>query len=50
LKKANFFENKEKMPEPEMTKNRKYRCRRDNQEYDTREDYDSHSKEEHIEM
>jgi hypothetical protein len=39
--------NKNKAPEPEMTSEGKYRCRRDNQEYDTREDYDTHCMEEH---
>ncbi len=33
-------------PEPEMTSEGKYRCRIDNQEYDTREDYDAHCMEE----
>ncbi|HLN45442.1 MAG TPA: hypothetical protein VK209_07015 [Candidatus Sulfotelmatobacter sp.] len=32
--------------EPEMTSEGKYRCRIDNQEYDTREDYDTHCMEE----
>ncbi len=33
-------------PEPEMTPEGKYKCRIDNQEYDTREDYDAHCMEE----
>ncbi len=40
-------ENRSNVPEPEMTSDGKYRCRKDNQEYDTREDYDSHCMEEH---
>jgi hypothetical protein len=36
-----------KNPEPIMTPEGKYRCKVDNQEYDTREDYDTHCLEEH---
>lgn len=49
----NFFggefvmESKKNIPEPEMTSEGKYRCRKDNQEYDNREDYESHCMEEH---
>jgi hypothetical protein len=49
---VNFLEeenNMENMPEPEMTSKGKYKCRKDNQEYDTREDYDTHCMEEHQE-
>jgi hypothetical protein len=35
------------VPEPEMTSEGKFKCRADNQEYDSREDYDSHCMEEH---
>jgi hypothetical protein len=38
---------KKNIPEPEMTSEGKYRCRKDNQEYDNREDYESHCMEEH---
>jgi len=37
----------EKIPEPEMTTEGKYRCRKDKMEYDTREDYNAHCMEEH---
>ena len=33
--------------EPEMTNEKKYRCPIDQEIYDSREDYDSHCKEEH---
>jgi hypothetical protein len=39
----------ENMPEPEMTSKGKYKCRKDNQEYDNKEDYEAHCKEEHSE-
>ena len=38
---------KSKTPEPEMTSEGKYKCRKDNQEYDNREDYNAHCMEEH---
>jgi hypothetical protein len=38
---------KSSIPEPKKTANGKYKCPADNQEYDTREDYDAHCKEEH---
>ena len=38
---------KSKVPEPEMTAKGKFRCKADMQEYDTREDYDTHCMEEH---
>ncbi len=41
---------KANMPEPEMTAEGKYKCRKDNMEYDTREDYEAHCMEEHKEM
>ena len=44
------LESKKNMPEPEMTSEGKYRCRKDNQVYDTREDYDTHCFEEHTTM
>lgn len=40
-------ESMEKMPEPEKTPEGKYKCRKDNMEYDTREDYEAHCEEEH---
>ena len=36
-----------KIPDPIMTSEGKYRCKMDNQEYDSREDYESHCMEEH---
>jgi hypothetical protein len=47
-----FLEEKndmENIPEPEMTSKGKYKCRKDDQEYDNREDYEAHCKEEHSE-
>jgi hypothetical protein len=41
------MENESRSNEPEMTSEGKYRCRKDNQEYDTREDFEEHCKEEH---
>jgi hypothetical protein len=38
---------KSKIPEPKMTSKGKFRCTADNKEYDTREDYDEHCREEH---
>ena len=35
------------VPEPEMTSDKKYRCPLDQEEYDNREDYEAHCKEEH---
>ena len=35
------------VPEPEITADKKYRCPLDQEEYDNREDYDAHCKEEH---
>lgn len=35
------------IPEPEMTDDKKLRCRLDQQVYDNREDYNAHCKEEH---
>ncbi len=35
------------VPEPEMTSEKKFKCPIDQQEYDSREDYESHCKEEH---
>jgi hypothetical protein len=46
LKEKNDMEN---IPEPEMTSKGKYKCRKDNHEYDNREDYEAHCKEEHSE-
>jgi hypothetical protein len=42
-----LMESESKSNEPEMTSEGKYRCRKDNQEYDSREDYEAHCKEEH---
>ncbi len=36
-----------KIPDPIMTSEGKYRCKMDNQEYDKKEDYESHCMEEH---
>jgi hypothetical protein len=41
------LESEKSMPEPEMTSEGKYKCRRDNQVYETKEDYNSHCMEEH---
>jgi hypothetical protein len=38
---------KSKIPEPKMTAKGKFRCTADNKEYDTREAYDTHCREEH---
>jgi hypothetical protein len=35
------------VPEPEMTKDNKFRCPLDQAVYDNRKDYDRHCKEEH---
>jgi len=35
------------VPEPEMTKDKKYKCPIDQQVYDNKEDYAAHCKEEH---
>jgi hypothetical protein len=35
------------IPDPEITNEKKYRCPIDMQEYNSREDYESHCKEEH---
>jgi hypothetical protein len=47
------LENKEKMnkewPEPEKTAEGKYKCKKDNMEYDSKEDYEAHCKEDHSE-
>ena len=45
----NENKNMENMPEPEMTSSGKYKCRKDNQEYDNKEDYEAHCKEDHME-
>jgi len=42
------LESKKKIPEPEMTSEGKFRCRQDSQEYDNREDYETHCMEEHM--
>ncbi|MGE5556071.1 MAG: hypothetical protein ACM3UY_07415 [Methanocella sp.] len=44
------MESRRNVPEPEMTEEGKFRCRRDNQVYDSREDYESHCFEEHSEQ
>ena len=43
-----MMESKEKMPEAEMTSEGKYKCKKDNMEYDTKEDYEAHCKEDHM--
>lgn len=35
------------IPEPERTKDNKFKCPLDQAEYDSREDYEQHCKEEH---
>jgi len=35
------------VPEPEMTKDKKYKCPIDQEVYDNKEDYAAHCKEEH---
>jgi hypothetical protein len=45
-----FLESKKPMPEAKRTPEGKYRCPTDNQEYDTKEDYEAHCEEEHSEM
>jgi hypothetical protein len=35
------------IPEPEMTRDKKFKCPIDQEVYDNREDYESHCKEEH---
>jgi hypothetical protein len=35
------------VPEPEVTKEKKFRCPLDQEVYDNREDYEAHCKEEH---
>ncbi len=35
------------VPEPEMTKDKKYKCPIDQEVYDNKEDYEMHCKEEH---
>jgi hypothetical protein len=35
------------IPEPEMTKDKKFKCPIDQEVYDNRKDYESHCKEEH---
>jgi hypothetical protein len=48
LMEVDFLESeKSKIPEPKRTANGKYKCTEDNQEYDTREDYEAHCMEEH---
>jgi hypothetical protein len=42
------LENKENVPAPEMTSKGKYKCKSDNKEFDTREEYEGHCKEEHM--
>jgi len=39
----------EHWPEAERTSEGKYKCKKDNMEYDSREDYEAHCKEEHME-
>ncbi|MCL2358780.1 MAG: hypothetical protein LBH74_07635 [Nitrososphaerota archaeon] len=41
------MEQKRNVPAPEMTTQGKFKCRADNQEYDSREDYEAHCTEEH---
>jgi hypothetical protein len=41
------MEAKKNIPEAEITSEGKYRCRKHNQEYDNKEDYESHCMEEH---
>jgi hypothetical protein len=41
------LESKKNIPESEMTSEGKFKCRADNQEYDNREDYESHCMADH---
>ena len=41
-------EKMEKWPEPEKTPEGKYKCKKDSMEYDTKEDYEAHCKEDHM--
>jgi hypothetical protein len=50
FREVKFLESKRSIPEPEMTADGKFKCRRDNQEYDNREDYESHCMEDHFTM
>jgi hypothetical protein len=43
-----FVESESKKNEPIKTSEGKYKCKKDNQEYDTKEDYDAHCQEEHM--
>ena len=48
LMEVDFVESeKSKMPEPKKNANGKYKCPTDEQEYDTKEDYEAHCTEEH---
>jgi hypothetical protein len=42
-----FLEQKKNVPAPEMTAQGKYKCQAHSNEYDTREDYETHCMEEH---
>lgn len=42
-------EEMENIPAPERTSDGKWKCRKDSMEYDTKEDYETHCKEEHEE-
>ncbi len=52
---VNFLENEEKMenkenwPEAKKTAQGKWKCPKDNMEYDSKEDYEEHCKEDHME-
>lgn len=48
LRRRLVLETKKNIPEPEMTSEGKFRCRKDSQEYENREDYETHCMEEHV--
>ena len=43
------MEKEKSMPEAEMTAEGKWKCRKDSTEYDNKEDYEEHYREEHME-
>jgi hypothetical protein len=48
---VNFLEseNKENLPEAKKTAQGKWKCPKDDMEYDTKEDYEEHCREDHVE-
>lgn len=47
MEKKEKMKSKENMPKAEITPEGRYKCRRDSMEYDTKEDYEAHCKEDH---